>query len=164
LKQIALEEQKTMYTLPKYFDVRWTEFTFNLLLNILRNWRIFVKYFTLKKQDKDNKIKAEGFLKNLTDVNKLKLLCFFVDLGYLYSRFQKQIQSDDVIIYDIAEKINALIKAIENLRDHPLLGGWESILENEIEKTDVESENDHSNIMLKGIQLYEKKSLQDCFH
>jgi len=42
-----------------------------------------------------------------------------------------------IYIYDIAEKRNALIKAIENLRDHPLLGGWESILENEIEKTDV---------------------------
>lgn len=37
LKQVALDEQKTMYTLPKYFDVRWTEFTYNLLLNILRN-------------------------------------------------------------------------------------------------------------------------------
>jgi len=54
LKQVALDELKTMYTLPKYFDVRWTEFTYNLLLNILRNWRILVKYLTLKKQDKDN--------------------------------------------------------------------------------------------------------------
>jgi len=98
LKQIALE-LKTMHTLPNHFNVKWTEFTYNLLLNILRNWRILVKYFTLKTQDKDNKTKAEGFLKNLTDVNKLKMLCFFVDLGYSYSRFQKEIQSDDVHIH-----------------------------------------------------------------
>jgi len=70
-------------------------------------------------------------------------------LGYLYSRFWKQIQSDDVLIFDIAEKINALVKAIENLQEYPLLGGWESILENEIEKNYVESENKHSIIILK---------------
>lgn len=78
LKQVALDEQKTMYTLPKYFDVRWTEFTYNLLLNILRNWRILVKFFILKKHDKDNKTKAEGFLKNLTDVNKINCCVFLL--------------------------------------------------------------------------------------
>lgn len=81
-------------------------------------------------------------------------MCFFVDLGYLYSRFQKQIQSDDVLIYDIAERKNALVNAIENLRESPLVGGWENILKNEIEEIDVESEKNHSTIMLKGIQLY----------
>lgn len=78
-------------------------------------------------------------------------------MGYLYSRFQKQIQSDDVLIYNIAEKRNILIHSIENLREHHLLGGWESILENEMKTIDVEPENNHSIIMLKDIQLYEKK-------
>jgi len=81
-------------------------------------------------------------------------LYFFVDLGYLYSRLQKQIQSDDILIYDIAEKRNILINSIENLREHTLLGGWERILENEIKKIDVESENNHIEIMIKSIQLY----------
>lgn len=52
LKQIALDENITLYTLPKYFDVRWTEFTSSLLLSVLRNWRILIRYFTIKKSRK----------------------------------------------------------------------------------------------------------------
>lgn len=85
-------------------------------------------------------------------------------MGYLYSRFQKQIQSDDVLIYNIAEKRNILIHSIENLREHHLLGGWESILENEMKTIDVEPENNHSIIMLKDIQLYEKKNSRRKSH
>ncbi|KAE9525815.1 hypothetical protein AGLY_014041 [Aphis glycines] len=34
-------------------------------------------------------------------------------LGYLYSRFQKQIQSDDILIFDLEDKRNTLVKIIE---------------------------------------------------
>lgn len=34
---------------PKYFEVRWSEFTFNLFHVILRNWRASIAYFRSKK-------------------------------------------------------------------------------------------------------------------
>jgi len=43
-KLIAKKEIIKYVQLPKYFDVRWTEFTYSLLVGILRNWRVLVKY------------------------------------------------------------------------------------------------------------------------
>lgn len=112
--------------MAKYFEVRWTEFTYNLLLGILKNWRILVKYF-LKKKSEDNDVKSVGFYKILTDYDKMMLLCFLTDLGYLYSRFQKQIQTDDVLIFDIEIRKNTVVQMIENLKVSPLLDGWEYV-------------------------------------
>jgi hypothetical protein len=61
----------------------------------------------------------------LTNLNTLKLLCFITDLGYVYSRFQKQIQSDDILIFDIEERRNILVKIIENLSLSTFPGGWQ---------------------------------------
>lgn len=51
----------------------------SLLASILRNWRILVKYFIIKLQEEKDS-KANGMYKVLTDINKLKLLCFLTDL------------------------------------------------------------------------------------
>lgn len=83
LKKIATKEGIAFTQFLKYFEMRCTKFTYNLLLSILKNWRILVKYFSKNK----NYIKAEGFYKVLTDYNKIKLYCFLTDLGYLHSRF-----------------------------------------------------------------------------
>lgn len=72
-----------------------------------KNWNILVKYFTKvleESQDSKHKSVTKGFLKFLTDYEKLKLLCFVTDLGYLYSRFQKQLQADYVTIYNMIWK------------------------------------------------------------
>jgi len=37
LQKVAEEENSKNVELPKYFDVRWTEFTYSLLFSILRN-------------------------------------------------------------------------------------------------------------------------------
>lgn len=49
-------------------------------------------------------MRENGFLKLLTDINKLNTLCFITDLGYIYSRFKKQIQIDYILFFDIAAK------------------------------------------------------------
>lgn len=59
LKKIADDENTKNIQLPKYFDVRWTEFTYILLVTILKNWRILAKYFTIKCQE-DKDLKANG--------------------------------------------------------------------------------------------------------
>ncbi|KAL4126401.1 hypothetical protein QTP88_010623 [Uroleucon formosanum] len=145
LKKIAEDENTKNVQLPKYFDVRWTEFTYSLLVSILRNWRI------LRKND-------NGIYKVLTDINKLKLLCFLTDMGYLYSRFQKQIQCDDLLIFVVEGRRNGLTKNIENLRNAPLLGDCEEL----ITKEKITENNPISNktiIKLKDIELFDKSNL-----
>lgn len=157
LKKIADFENTKNVQLPKYFDVRWTEFTYSLLVSILRNWRILVKYFTIKcHEEKDSK--ANGIYKFLTDINKLKLLCFLTDLGYLYTRFQKQIQCDDLLIFDVEERRNGLIKNIENLRNAPLVGGWEELFTKEI-ITEINPNSNKTITKLKDIELFDKSKL-----
>lgn len=149
--------------MPYYFEVRWTEFTHSLCLGVLKNWNILVKYFTRaleKSQDLKLKSVTTGFLKFLTDYEKLKLLCFVTDLGYLYSRFQKQLQADYVTIYDLEEKKNAVLKCLDNLEKSPLVGGWEETLNNSVIVTKTFSStncNDYEKkIQLKGFTLHEK--------
>lgn len=43
----------------------------------------------------------------LTNYVNLKLLCFLSDLGYIVSRYQKLVQGDNVIIFDIKDQIEA---------------------------------------------------------
>ena len=66
--------------------------------------------------------------KILTDYDKMILFYFLTDLGYLYSRFQKQIQTDDVLIFDIEIRKNTVVQMIKNLKVSPLLDGWEYIM------------------------------------
>ncbi|KAF0716055.1 Uncharacterized protein FWK35_00033028 [Aphis craccivora] len=138
LKIIAEKENIKYVKLPKYFDVRWTEFTYSLLVGILKNCRILVKYFIFNRQNNIKDSKAVGFYTILTDINKLKLLCFLADLGYLYTRFQKQIQSDDLLIFDIEARKNGIKKKIV---------------------TEYEPSTDNTKIALKEIELHDKISL-----
>jgi len=162
LKQIAEENNCKFISLPYYFEVRWTEFTHSLCLGILKNWNIFVKYFTKvleESQDSKHKSATKEFLKFLTDYEKLKLLCFVTDLGYLYSRFQKQLQADYVTIYDLEEKKNAVLKCFDNLKNSPLMGSWEETSKSVIETKAFNSTNSNDyqiNIQLKGFGLHEK--------
>lgn len=163
LKQIVSEENCKFISLPYYFEVRWTEFIYSLCLGILRNWNILVKYFTkILELSQDLKVKSvtTGFLKFLTDYEKLKLLCFITDLAYLYSRFQKQLQADYVTIYDLEEKKIAFIKCLDNLKESPLMGGWEQTLNNSVIETKTFNSTDiedyEISIHLKGFTLHEK--------
>ncbi|KAL4132390.1 hypothetical protein QTP88_009544 [Uroleucon formosanum] len=163
LKQIAEENNCKFISLPYYFEVRWTEFTHSLCSGILKNWNILVKYFTRvleESQDSKHKSVTKGFLKFLTDYERLKLLCFVTDLGYLYSRFQKQLQADYVTIYDLEEKKNAALKCFDNLKKSPLMGGWEETLSKSVIETKTfnsTNSNDYEiNIQLQGFTLHEK--------
>jgi len=143
--------------LPKYFEVRWTEFTYKLFYGIIKNWYILECYFNKKKEEGIVKEKsvAVGFLILLTDFNKLKLLCFLTDLGYVYGRFQKQIQSDKTLIFDVEDKRDSVIHIISTMKESPLVAGWEDTI---INTTDVSyisnSEKDTTTFMLKGVIYY----------
>lgn len=76
LQQIAKDNNLSIIRLPKYYEVRWTEFTYGLLYAILKNWRILVHYFLKQiKEKSDHERVCAGYLKFLTDFDKLKLSC-----------------------------------------------------------------------------------------
>lgn len=150
LKEIVDDHEMSLLHLPKYFEVRWTEFTYKFFYGVLKSWYILVCYFKKKKEEGISKEKSVsvGFLKFLTDLNKLKLLCFLTDLGYIYGRFQKQMQSDDTLIFDVEDKRNSVLHLINILKKSPLVGGWEDTMINAITVT-------NTTILLKGFQLYD---------
>lgn len=63
LKIISEQENIKYAQLPKYFDVRWTEFTYSLLVGILKNWRVLVIYFIFNRQNKKKILKLHVFTK-----------------------------------------------------------------------------------------------------
>jgi len=143
--------------LPKYFEVRWSEFTYKLFYGIIKNWYILVCYFNKKKEEGivQEKSVAVGFLKFLTDFNKLKLLCFLTDLGYVYGRFQKQIQSDDTLIFDMEDKRGSVKHIISTIKESPLVGGWENTIINTTNVSYISYTEKDTTFMLKGFQLFD---------
>ncbi|KAL4098743.1 hypothetical protein QTP88_023285 [Uroleucon formosanum] len=120
--------------------------------------KLHICYFNKKKEEgivKEKSVSA-GFLKFLTNFNKLKLLSFLTDLGYIYGRFQKQIQSDETLIFDVEDKRDGVIHIISQMKESPLVGGWEDTI---INTTDVSyisnNEKDITTYMLKEFQLFD---------
>jgi len=87
-------------------------------------------------------------------------MCFITDLGYLYSRFQKQIQSDDILIFDIEERRNILVKSIENFRLSTFPGGWENLLKYKLVYTSSTQNSVLNSITLMDLELFDKEKDQ----
>ena len=84
LQQIGERNGFVVKCLPSYFEVRWTEFTYCLLFNILSFWKAVVSYL----QTSDDSA-AKGHLRNWTDLCRLKTVCLVADLLMVFLRFQK---------------------------------------------------------------------------
>lgn len=130
LKTVALVNNWTLASFPKYFEVRWTEFTFNLINSILTSWRPLVTYF-----DDSREKEAKGFYKLLTEKSNLTLLAFISDVLQVFSRFQKTLQSNHITILDMMQQKEKFCTKIKKLQNEPLLGGWLCALNEGIETT-----------------------------
>ena len=74
-----------MRRFPKYFEVRWAEFTAALLDAILCSWQALIR-FNVEQCDAEDK----KFLKLLTNKDNLFLMRFVADLPFLIKLFQKE--------------------------------------------------------------------------
>jgi len=78
------------------------------------------------------------------------------------------LQADYVIIYDLEEKKNYVLKCFDNLKNSPLMGGWEETLSKsviEIKTFNSTNSNDYQiNIQLKSFTLHEKKTASFIYH
>jgi hypothetical protein len=124
LKSLAQENNLSLLRLPKLFEVRWSEFTYELLNSILTSWNVLVLYF-MKSTEKS----TIGFKKFLTNYDNLCIIASTADLLFLFSIYQKKLQSDSLTITDMDKLITNVLKQIELLKTQNLLGGWLYTLE-----------------------------------
>lgn len=110
LKRIATEHKIRVLLLPKIFEIRWTEFTFKLVRNTLVSWNALVIYFKRNENDAT----CAGYLKYLTNINNLKLIALIGDVLFVFSRLQKQLQSDKLTIISMKSYINATLRKFED--------------------------------------------------
>lgn len=88
---------------------------------------LLVLFFSTKVKEEKCKISLE-FLNFLINYDYLKLLCFVSDLGCVFSRYQKLLQSDNVLIFDIQNQTEASKIRMIELKNNAIPGGWENIL------------------------------------
>lgn len=145
LKEIASRSQDLqLLTLPKVFEVRWSQFTYSLVHAVLTSWNCIILYL---QETKENAL----ILNFLTNFKKLQLIAFVADVLFIFQRFQKKIQADDLNMISLHKSIKNLCSSITKLETEPLAGGWESTLRNSIEES--YNEDGLRQVKLKNIEL-----------
>ncbi|CAB3981495.1 Hypothetical predicted protein [Paramuricea clavata] len=118
---------KTNSRFPQYFEVRWSQYTSQLLRSILTSIRAILMYL---KTSPD----ADGYqLKNLLKKDRLHLSCFLMGIVMLYSRFQMKLQSDSVLVFDLVKKRDKFLARLATAKEKPVIGGWEELFLSTIE-------------------------------
>eukprot|EP00795_Rhopilema_esculentum_P010390 gene10390-19087_t len=117
--ELEKTEGLTVRRFPKYFEVRWAEFTAALLDAILCSWQALIK-FNVEQCDAEGK----KFLKLLTHKDNIILMWFVADLLFLIKVFQNKLQSDSLTILDIEPKAEKFRERVNKLSTGSLLGGW----------------------------------------
>lgn len=124
-KIAATNKLRKPLTYPAYFEVRWSEFTFNLFYAVLRNWRSSMQYFISEN------LVPETNRWLLYD--RLHLLTFLTDTLSLVKAFQKTCQSDSISILDVVQKKDEFLNRLESCKNGPIAGGWEELFLKEVE-------------------------------
>lgn len=118
LKQIAKSNNfEAPLRYPKYFEVRWSEFVFDIFTVVLRNWRACVTYLQSTPHT--------GLLKQLLSYDRLHFLTFMTDLMEILKKFQKKCQSDSICILELLPMKDELFRGLEKCKDSCVEGGWE---------------------------------------
>lgn len=146
LTKVSEERNLKLLHLPKLFEVRWSEFTYSLLNSVLRSWHCLVVYF-----ESSDEAESKGHLRFLTNHKNFQLMVFVADLLFVFQRFQKSIQSDNLHIISLEHNISNLESTISNLGSEQLISGWESTLK---ESVSIQTnERNEVQVKLKGIEL-----------
>lgn len=150
LKFIAASEGTGLLNLPRFYEVRWAEFTSNLLTAVLVSWNTLVIYFS-KQTDAADK----GFKEYLTNYENLKLIALMADVMYLFTIFQKRAQADDLNIVSLVRHVSWLQSKIEFMETSDLSEGWLQKLSNSIVLKTINDDEQNKVKTLKGIELAE---------
>lgn len=151
-KQIAKDKGLEKMVLPRYHEVRWSQFTSQLVHAVLVSWRCLVFFFrAMSELNDDHAAESRGYLNFLTTLHNIELLAFLADLFYIHSNFQKKLQSDNLNIILLSRHVSEFRDTIEDLRTVPLMEGWETGLTQSLEHG--ERDDGVPTISLKGIEI-----------
>lgn len=142
LQEVASQNGIKLYSLPKIFEIRWTQFSFTLLRNTLMSWNALVIYF----QQNGENATCSGYLQYLTNIENLRLISFLADLLFSFQRFQKKLQSDKLTIISMIGYMKQMKNTLNHLKETHLLGGFE-------EKFGESITQSGDKTYLKGIEL-----------
>lgn len=122
LRETAKQKGFPVFSMPKYFEVRWAEFTYALCHAIVGSWRAIVTYLESSSDDD-----ASGFLVKWTEACRIQLLFFVTDVTFVFSRFQKTLQRDNIVLSEISAEVAELRAKLLRMQNAPVLGGWEEL-------------------------------------
>ncbi len=149
LKKVAEDNDWALRRFPKYFAVRWCQFSHQLLEAIVVSIRSLLTYFSGSTDTAANNM----FLKWCSK-DRLHLLCFLCDVMDLYRRFQQRLESDSCRLNDISDQRNKLVARLTQISETPLLGGWEKLFLNGV------TENEAGDSFFLGFQLKNASTCQ----
>lgn len=144
LKKIASENNLRLVNIPKIFEIRWSEFTSQLVRNILVSWEALVIYFEANKEN----AQCAGNLDYFTNLKNLKFIAFLGDVLFSFKRFQKKLQADNLNLIDMKSHITAMLKSLQEMENTPLIGGFERNLTSQLT---IDEEDDK--VHFKSIEL-----------
>ena len=146
-KTIAEKYKLPIRRYPVYFQIRFTEFLFELIDAHLSSWNATALYF----RDQSKEHEDDGYFKLMTNKFKLQLIAFVADVFAVFKRYQKLIQDDGITILEVESRTKTVRTQIRSLSTKPLSGGWEEALLSAL------SEDGDS---LKGIKLQDARKQQ----
>lgn len=123
LKRIAADNNLKLMRLPNFYEVRWCEFVYTLLDAILTSWQCLMLYF-----NSSTDIEGIGYGNLLKNFEKFKMITFIADILFVFKRFQKKIQADDINIVSLQRHLDCLKSGMVAFDLGPIIGAWESKL------------------------------------
>ena len=123
-KTIAEKYKLPIRRYPVYFQIRFTEFLFELIDAHLSSWNATTLYF----RDQSKEHEEDGYFKLMTNKFKLQLMAFVADVLAVFKRYQKLIQDDGITILEVESRTKTVRTQIRSLSTKPLSGGWEEAL------------------------------------
>ena len=123
-RQTGEEHNLIVKSYPEYFQLRFTEFLYELINSHLASWNATVLHFKKDSADRE----ACDCLKDMTDEVKIRLTCFVGDVLSIFKRYQKIIQSDSVTLLDLGKQTSSVKAQLRLLLEKHLVGGWENAL------------------------------------
>lgn len=157
LTEIASTIGLKLLSMPKIFEVRFTQYTFQLVRAISANWRAIEIYFR-----KNMDATTQGFHTFLTNGENLKKMTFLGDLLFIFKRLQKKLQSDSLTLIKMAANVKHAISTLENLKVQSIPTGFESKLQTKLVTRD-EKEFLNDVELSTGTTLRHKKATVDEF-
>lgn len=144
LKAIAKQNHfSKLLRFPAFFAIRWTEYVYNLLNAVLRNYRAVMKYC------KTNRL--HSFLNIWESYDRIHFIAFLADVLGLLKKFQKSCQSNNICIVDVPPLRKTFIDSLEKLKNYSFPDGWEQLFLGSI----VHNQN---KIYIHGIRLLKTTS------